>query len=165
MRTFSISTSLSILLVQLGGWLLVGFLFWLLLLSHDVVAAPAAPATLHTEHITEQLTAQLTEHVASDPASGFMTRIFRGEKASQISARHRGVRHAAFWQARQTARRMSAPKRPLLALLLPRASSHQRTEAQRVAQRAPRRTHYERTHGHRSKIGQALGALFQRHAA
>ena len=54
MRTSSTpASSFPMVLAQIAGWLLVGLMFWLLLLTHDAVAAPAAATfTTATEHLT-----------------------------------------------------------------------------------------------------------------
>ena len=154
MRPASTSAPFSVLVAQLGGWLLVGFLVWLLMLSHEGMAAPAA----------DFRSAAAVELAPATPELPFFGGDSRpGGARTQAAARHRSQRHAAFWQAREEAREGRPAQPTLLGLLLP-LRRHHRTDAERAALRTPLRVHYQRTHSRRGllKLGGALGAIFQR---
>lgn len=143
-------------LAQIAGWLTVGFLFWLLLLTHDAVAAPNALA---------QAPASVTITTANDHHTSF--RFFNRRKPAlrrtEAAARHAGQGNADFWQAREANRRALTIRPTLLGLLVP--ARIRRQPRARYQQAAP--TYFQRTHGkfgRRGKLGPALGTIFQRNS-
>ena len=146
MRTSSTpASSVSMVLAQIAGWLAVGLIFWLLLLTHDVLAAPAAATSITT-----------TEHLAPE-ADGPSFRLFGRRKPAmprtEAGTRRRGCGHAHFWHARKATRRAFVTPRPVPGLLLPRRATH-RGYYQQYGH-----THYKRTHGkagRRSMLGATL---------
>ena len=158
MRTTA--ASLSITLVQLAGGLVVGLLFWLLLITHNVVAAPGAALPL---------TATTSGAVAGPAAPGSVAGYGEGMSGAGhgISGvpRWRSQQHAAYWQAREASRQRRAQRSSVLGLLLPRRSLHQRVEGERMKHRNPVGTTYERMHRkarERRWLGGLLGGGFPR---
>jgi hypothetical protein len=141
------STSVSMVFAQIAGWLTVGLLMWLLLLTHNVVGAPLTPRT-------SSLSAYALSEVAAEahtPGSFTASAGWPGsaERRTATATRVRSRHHSSFWQAREVNRRKLMTRHTLLGLLLPFRlnSTHHRVEAQRADLRHPERKHYERSHG------------------
>ncbi|MBC7448400.1 MAG: hypothetical protein H7330_10105 [Hymenobacteraceae bacterium] len=168
MRTSSTSltTSLQIALPQIAGWLTVGLLFWLLLFTHDVVAAPVALAVVERPTITTntQVDTQSSECLLRNEAIFFSfgqrSRIGR-RPSTTVSLRPKAT--TGFLRIYNATHRLAArtPHRSRADVL--HYGRSQRGKNTRVTYQLPARTHYDRTHtkrGGRSRLSATLSAIF-----